>query len=167
MQNRAPGRLGKIRWNEVFSRVEVVLSGLVDDSDLAQAFRACIWNRNVNLAALQRYFVAGIIQANHQSFHCPWHRLLLEEPLDLELALADTGRLVPVYLGAHHFAAFQVDLSETFSFPPSPAPISLAKPRDLPDSGTGGDGLNIDELAQNPEMHDAWFQSRILASTAR
>src|SRR6185312_3444516 len=47
-----------------------------------------------------------------------------ENALDLELTPADASRLIPVYLGTHYFAAIQMDVRKSLSFPPPPSTIA-------------------------------------------
>lgn len=85
--------------------------------------------------------------------------VLSKKSLDFELALADGSRLIPVYLGTHDLTAAQVYVCESLAFSPASAPVTLAKPRKLPDSGAGSDGLCIDYCAHDFEFMNACLQS--------
>ncbi|MGH8865806.1 MAG: hypothetical protein ACREVZ_14375 [Burkholderiales bacterium] len=56
--------LWEICSNESLGRVQVVVSRLVDVAQLAKLFGFGIWHRNVDLSALERSFIAGIVQAD-------------------------------------------------------------------------------------------------------
>ena len=106
LQHRSAHRLRQLRGYEGFLGVKIILSRFINHAKLAQLLGTRIGNGQINLAPLQRHFVAGIIDANNQSSRCSSHMYSPQkEALYLEFPLPDPSGLVPVYLGPDNLAA--------------------------------------------------------------
>jgi hypothetical protein len=53
------------------------------------------------------------------------------------------------------FARPEPNFSHTLPFPPPTAAVTLSKPRQFPNSGPGGDGLDTGNIAEDFEIHSA------------
>ncbi len=67
MHYGAPDRLRKLGFDEHLFGIQIVFTGLIDDPKLTELPRLGIRNGNVDLSALQRDFVARVVQANDKS----------------------------------------------------------------------------------------------------
>ena len=73
--------------------------------------------------------------------------------LDLEFALAYSGRLVPMKLSEPHKPACQLHLSRALALAPASATVSPAQARQLPNARSGSDRLDIGDFTKDPKVH--------------
>ena len=91
-----PERLRKLDRSEERGGIQIVLTGLIDDADEAFKRRRPVGDRVVDLAPLERHFIALVLEAQHEFSFIGAHSWLVEEVFDLELTPPNPGRFVPV-----------------------------------------------------------------------
>jgi len=64
VQDGAAGRYRQLCGDEALGWIQVIFAGLVDDPEIAGAFRLRVRQRNVNLTSLEGYLVAGVIETD-------------------------------------------------------------------------------------------------------
>jgi hypothetical protein len=69
--------------------------------------------------------------------------LRIKESFDLELATANSGGLVPMYLSLDGGAIVKANLGDALAPSPPSAAVRLPQPIDFPNSGARGDGLDV------------------------
>src|SRR5262249_32584429 len=88
------------------------------------------------------------------------HMQLSEDALNLEFALTDTRRLIPVNLGANDLTAFQMHVGDAFALLPAPSTIILPQPRNFPNPRSAGDRLYVDHGTQDLKVHGRMLSNR-------
>ena len=72
---RASNSLRKLNGREKSLRVEIVLARLVDDANQSMFRGINVWEKPIDLSALQGDLVTFIVEADDEMFGCWSHRL--------------------------------------------------------------------------------------------
>ena len=148
--------LGQADGNEAVFRVEVVLSGFIDDTDLIVPRRCRVRDDAVELSQFERRGVVLVSEADGEDGFGTLHSVglslflffvLLKNSFDLVFLCADAMGLIPVDLRLAYRTIAEAHHGVTFELSPATFAVDLAETFALPDRCTRCDCLHVADRA--------------------
>lgn len=146
---------GKLHDCEPCCRIQIVFTAFIDNADVSISLRNCVRDDAINLVQFERCRVVSIADAYCKPtcfVFLSFHRSV-QKAFALQLFLSDPVGLIPMQFCQSDLSAGQSDPGNAPELPPEPAPIILAKPRNVPNPGTSRDDFDTGYFANDLEVH--------------
>ncbi|MFH0881143.1 MAG: hypothetical protein V2A34_15635 [Lentisphaerota bacterium] len=144
----------KTNESEIGLRIQIVVAGLVDNSDVPFFFSLGIRKDSINLSNIQ-IFTVLILQAQCVFLLCSMcYHGSSQEAFDFHFLFSDTVSLIPVDFSFSNAAANEFYCGHSFQLSPTACPKLLLNPHNIMNMSTHGNDINLLHRAYNLKMHN-------------